>query len=130
MMTTIALIRHGQTNWNLEGRIQGQIDIPLNEQGRAQAHTLAERLKSKDFDAMISSDLARAQETAEILADKTGIPTGCSWIFAHGDTVQVHAYPVRRSKQDAAAFVEAWILEQFRMPWQTPEQYERRVRLF
>lgn len=73
-MTTIALIRHGETNWNLEERIQGQRDIPLNEAGRKQAEALAERLKREDWDRIISSDLLRAKETAEIIAIKTGIP--------------------------------------------------------
>ena len=48
-MTRLCLVRHGQTDWNLEGRYQGQSDVPLNENGRAQARALAEQLQSQSF---------------------------------------------------------------------------------
>ena len=72
----IGLIRHGKTDWNALGKIQGQTDTPLNAEGVAQAQALAERL-SRDackWDAVISSDLMRAYETARIIADKLSIP--------------------------------------------------------
>jgi alpha-ribazole phosphatase len=67
-MTHFCLVRHGQTDWNLEGRYQGQSDVPLNENGRNQARALAQKLKGYPFAAIHTSDLARAKETADILA--------------------------------------------------------------
>ena len=73
-MTQLCLIRHGQTDWNLEGRYQGQSDVPLNEKGLEQAKSLIEKLKGQTFAAIYSSDLMRAQQTAEPIANMLGIP--------------------------------------------------------
>ncbi len=72
-MTVIACVRHGITDWNVTGKAQGWTDIPLNEEGREQARRLAERLATEEWDAIISSDLGRARETAEIIAARLGI---------------------------------------------------------
>lgn len=64
----IFIVRHGETAWNIEGRFQGQIDIPLNNVGKKQALRVAERLKSVRFDAIFTSHLSRAQFTAETIA--------------------------------------------------------------
>lgn len=72
METTIYLVRHGETNWNKERRFQGQKDVPLNEYGRIQAKKLSEKLNigKSTIDAIYSSDLKRAYETAKIIAEK------------------------------------------------------------
>jgi broad specificity phosphatase PhoE len=72
MATTIVLVRHGETDWNLERRFQGHADVPLNETGRAQALELAERLAGESFSTAYTSPLRRASETAEILAARLG----------------------------------------------------------
>ncbi len=68
-MTTLLLVRHGETDWNRDGRWQGGSDTSLNDAGREQARTLAEQLDG-NIDAVYSSDLARARETADIVAAK------------------------------------------------------------
>jgi broad specificity phosphatase PhoE len=73
-VTTILLARHGETDWNREGRWQGWADAPLNDTGRTQARGLAEQLRSTPFDVVYSSDLSRAYETAEIVAATHGVP--------------------------------------------------------
>lgn len=72
-MTTILLARHGETDWNLQRRVQGHSDTPLNETGRAQALALAETLEGAMLDAVYSSDLARASDTAQVVADRLGL---------------------------------------------------------
>lgn len=75
-MTVWHLVRHGETQWNAEQRVQGQIDVPLNDTGRRQAALTGERLASVRFRAVYASDMSRAIETAEIIAaaSKTSPP--------------------------------------------------------
>lgn len=72
-MTRLYLIRHGQTDWNLEGRVQGQTDVPLSPLGEMQAEELAERLAEIPLGAIISSPLSRTRQTAEPLARRHGL---------------------------------------------------------
>lgn len=72
-MTTILLVRHGRTEWNATGRLQGWAGVPLDATGRAQATALAERLAGRSIDALVSSDLVRASETAAILGRTLGL---------------------------------------------------------
>ncbi len=66
-MTRLILVRHGETEWNRAGIIQGQTDVPLGGLGRRQAEMLGRRLASSRFDAVYSSDLRRCQETAALI---------------------------------------------------------------
>jgi probable phosphoglycerate mutase len=70
--TAFIVLRHGETAWNAEHRIQGHLDSPLNEEGLAQALLLGERLAHEPLDAFYSSDLGRAVQTAQPIADRTG----------------------------------------------------------
>jgi 2,3-bisphosphoglycerate-dependent phosphoglycerate mutase len=72
--TRIIAIRHGETAWNAAQRLQGQLDIPLNAHGRAQAAQLATALGDEGIAAVICSDLSRAVETARALAEPLGLP--------------------------------------------------------
>jgi 2,3-bisphosphoglycerate-dependent phosphoglycerate mutase len=72
--TRIVAIRHGQTAWNAETRMQGQLDTALDALGRWQAEQLAEALDGEAIDAIVSSDLTRAMETALPLARRRGLP--------------------------------------------------------
>lgn len=78
MVTVLTLVRHGETDWNRRRLFQGSTDIPLNDNGRAQAQDAAARLRDTlDLDApvlVVSSDLSRARETAEIIARELDAP--------------------------------------------------------
>lgn len=73
MTTQLLVIRHGETAWNVEHRIQGHLDIPLSPAGITQAARLAERLAGERIDAVYSSELARAWLTAQPLAGRLGL---------------------------------------------------------
>ena len=71
-MTSLIVIRHGETDWNRQHRFQGQIDVPLNALGLEQARRLGQRLATAPIDALIVSDLQRARQTAQAVADVQG----------------------------------------------------------
>jgi broad specificity phosphatase PhoE len=73
-VTTLLLVRHGETDWNADGRLQGHTDRPLSDFGRRQARQLADELVDEELEAIYSSDLSRARETAEILGKRLGLP--------------------------------------------------------
>lgn len=73
-MTTICLVRHGETDWNALGKIQGRTDIPLNSTGIQQAEECGEFLKATEWDVMITSPLKRAKQTAEIINQYLHLP--------------------------------------------------------
>jgi broad specificity phosphatase PhoE len=71
--TILGLLRHGQTDWNIDLRLQGSTDIPLNETGRNQARLAASVLNREDWDVIIASPLSRAKDTADIVALELGM---------------------------------------------------------
>jgi 2,3-bisphosphoglycerate-dependent phosphoglycerate mutase len=73
-VTRVIAVRHGQTEWNVQARIQGQGDSALTDEGRAQARSLAERLARENFDVLVSSDLGRAAATAQAIAARCAKP--------------------------------------------------------
>jgi 2,3-bisphosphoglycerate-dependent phosphoglycerate mutase len=73
-LTRVVAVRHGETDWNAQTRIQGQIDIGLNAVGRDQAQRLGRALADARFDAVYASDLRRAADTARAVAERAGLP--------------------------------------------------------
>ncbi len=76
---TFAFIRHGETDWNKEDKLQGSSDIPLNARGREQAHEAAGILADGGWQVVVSSPLKRARETAQIIAHDLGLELGPSY---------------------------------------------------
>jgi len=70
----MCVVRHGETAWNAEGRVQGQLDVPLSEVGVSQARAVAAALRGEKFSAIYSSDLQRVTQTAEPAARRLGLP--------------------------------------------------------
>ena len=81
-MTTICFIRHGQTDWNVEGRMQGQQQVPLNNTGKEQALACGVHLVKHQWHQLISSPLLRAVETAQIFSEQLGLPVQIVQEFA------------------------------------------------
>jgi probable phosphoglycerate mutase len=101
--TRIIAVRHGETAWNVDTRIQGQLDIGLNDTGRWQAQRAARALAEETVDAVYSSDLSRATATAQAIAEHAGLPL----------TVQTHVGLRERAfgkfeGQTYAAITEQW----------------------
>lgn len=71
--TQVLLIRHGETQWNVDNRVQGHLDVPLTERGEEQARRLRDWLDTDALDAIYASDLSRAYRTAELLAEGRGL---------------------------------------------------------
>src|SRR5512136_2901741 len=69
----LCLVRHGETAWNAEGRVQGQTDVPLNELGHVQARSVAAALARERFGALYTSDLTRVRQTARPAAECFGL---------------------------------------------------------
>jgi uncharacterized phosphatase len=72
--TVICIVRHGETDWNAQGRLQGREDIELNDAGREQAFKIASYLSGETWNVLVSSPLKRAYETARIIAHRLSIP--------------------------------------------------------
>jgi 2,3-bisphosphoglycerate-dependent phosphoglycerate mutase len=93
-VTRILAVRHGETAWNVDTRLQGQLDIALNRTGQQQAHRLAQALCGEGLDAIVASDLARARDTAQAVAERTGLPlvTDAGLRERHFGGFQGHTY--------------------------------------
>jgi broad specificity phosphatase PhoE len=99
------LVRHGQSTWNHEHRIQGQLDPPLSDEGRRQAARLGRRLAGRPFAALYSSDLKRAAETARVVGAAVGVePTP----MAELREIYLGDWEGLRTDELAVSFPQAW----------------------
>lgn len=74
MQKKIYFLRHGETDWNLDGKMQGQLDIPLNSTGREQAYMVGQKLQTQPIEHIVSASLSRAYETANIVNSFLNVP--------------------------------------------------------
>jgi broad specificity phosphatase PhoE len=104
-VTTLLLIRHGQTDHNAAGRWQGHLDVPLNENGQAQAQALAQRLADWPIEAVYSSDLQRAMQTAVAIATPHTLQPTFDPIWRERD---VGAFQSLNSQEIQTKFPAVW----------------------
>jgi len=102
-MTTLLFVRHGETDWNAQRRWQGHADVPLNDRGRAQARELAESLAGERIDAIYTSDLSRARDTAEAVGVRLGID-----VVLDPDLREIDVGPIEGLTAQEASAYEGW----------------------
>ena len=133
-MTDLILWRHGQTDYNSQGRIQGRVDVPLNETGRDQARRAAEDIAALGPTRIVSSPLTRARDTAEALASLTGLSVEIDEGLAEksfGDWEGLKAADIKKQwPEHYATWRAGGDLPQFRIEGrrQTAERVGRRSR--
>ena len=123
MLTTIVLVRHGETDWNRDHRFQGHADIPLNATGQEQVRELADRLAGESFSVAYTSPLRRARESAGLLAERLGIEVRSSDALKE---VDVGTWSGLTTKEVEARFPEGfarWV-EWRCAGWSEGETYE------
>jgi broad specificity phosphatase PhoE len=121
------LVRHGATEWNADKRAQGQADVALSKKGREQAHETARRLAGLPVDAVYSSDLSRAVETAEAIAEKHGLDVAMDPAFREIDQGEWTGLPVAEIQQ---RWPELWGAARHysaRPGGESPQQVRRRA---
>ena len=101
----LVLVRHGQSTWNRDHRIQGQLDPPLSEEGRRQAEVLGARLAGSKFVGSYASDLKRALETAEVIGDLVGVRPEPTPALRE---IYLGAWEGLRTEEIAQQFPDAW----------------------
>lgn len=102
----IILVRHGQTKWNSEGRVQGRTDIPLNARGMAQAEAVGEWLSGRKLDAVYASPLMRAHDTAKAIADRQGV---CVKLLGEMIEIDFGLWEGKTSRELSKEFPEFWV---------------------
>ncbi len=113
MPTEFVIVRHGQTDWNVEHRIQGSTDIPLNDTGKSQAEVTRDALRDDSFDAIASSHLQRAEATAATINEEHGKEHHVDERLSERGFASVEGWTVEQVKAafdsfDAIVDVESW----------------------
>ncbi len=134
-MLTLFLVRHGETEFNATGRIQGWLDVPLNAMGERQAHLVAERFRDKPIAALYSSSLRRALQTAEAIARTCGLelrPDHRLREYNMGDWSGLTGEEVAAAMSVSFAhFQEQWLQREVTIPnGETAVEVRQRVREF
>jgi len=115
-MTRLFLVRHGQSEWNAAGRIQGQIDIQLDETGCRQAELIADRLAAEPVAAVYSSPLLRAKSTAEAIADRFHLPVQLDLRLMEYDFGVISGSTWHEVVENHPEFASRWLED----PWAVP----------
>ncbi len=104
----LIIIRHGETEWNRLERCQGISDIPLNDTGREQARRLADSLKTEELSAIFSSDLVRARETAETIANLHSLSVSFDHNLREMDQGEFEGLEFTRIRKDYSGVLKKW----------------------
>jgi broad specificity phosphatase PhoE len=107
-MTTFYIVRHGQTDWNVAGRIQGHQESQLTDKGRQQAQERAQNFEGITFDAAYASDLSRAKETAEILLEGQGHTLRTSPRLREVSQGSLEGYHRDKAREEFSEIYELW----------------------
>lgn len=129
-MTELIVIRHGETDWNRQHRFQGQVDVPLNPAGHAQARRVAEHLAAERVDVLLTSDLSRARQTAAPLAAAWGLPAEPDAQLREQHFGLVDGLEVAAVQREHPALWAAWVAQQadFEIPGgESIRQFHARV---
>ncbi|OOC54493.1 MULTISPECIES: histidine phosphatase family protein [Nocardiopsis] len=109
--TRLLLLRHGQTPWSVERRFAGREDIPLTEDGHAQAKAAAQRLASRPIDAVVSSPLLRTRDTAAYAAEALGLPVEIDEGFVETDFGAWEGMTFAEARAEAPVGVDRWLAD-------------------
>lgn len=113
--TTLILVRHGETQWNAEGRVQGHTDSPLTARGRAEAQRLAERLAGMQVAAIYSSDVGRARETAEFIAAPHGLTVRVREALRERCYGALEGKTMEEAAREDSGWLEGWRADRLRL---------------
>lgn len=106
----LLLARHGQTDWNIAGRYQGQSDIPLNQVGCLQAAALAKRLSAETIHAVYSSDLSRAKDTAQAIANVHQLKVQTDWRWRELNFGEWEGMTYKEMAAHSPSLFEEWMI--------------------